>query len=67
MNTAIQMASDDQLRVAGHWRGARGLVTVIVTRTNRVQHLAGVDEAHFNVPRFVDGHQPIANNRDTLV
>ena len=60
------MASDEQLRVAGHWRDARGQVTVIVTRMNGVHHLAGrVHEAHFNVLRFVDGHQPIADNRGT--
>ena len=67
VNCAIFMASDEQLRVAGHWRDARGQVTVIVTRMNGVHHLAGrVHEAHFNVLRFVDGHQPIADNRGTL-
>ncbi len=61
MNIAIQIASDDQLRVAAHWGDARGATTLVGTRTNRVH------KAHFNVPRFIDAHQPIADNRYTPV
>jgi hypothetical protein len=57
VNSAIRMASDEQLRVAGHWRDAHDSITVIVTCTNGVHHLVGrVHDAHFNVFQFVNGH-----------
>lgn len=65
VNAAITTASDEQLRVGGHWGDAPGW-TAAVTRTNGVHHLAGsVHEEYFNfnVPQFVDCLKFLNNQR----